>query len=157
MLTKLKDNDNNTSKKMRTALMICIHECRTDMSGLLQYLRNGQSSVQVKEEIVTVSSSFKCRKLLIELLKRLNASNPALVRASVESDTLDLTKEPEMVPEFVSNPLSIEEELDCVIKEGQSPMQPVRYETLLSKILKEMTLFENGDTCVIIYKMLIHF
>ena len=62
------------------------------------------------------------------LLERSNASNPAqlMLRASVESDTLDLTKEPEMVPESVSNPLRIEEELDCVIKEGQSPMQPVR-------------------------------
>ena len=94
---------------------------------------------------------------MVELLKRLNASNPALVKALDESDTLDLTKEPEMVPEFVGNPVSIEEELDRVIKEGQSLMQPVRYETLLSKIQKEMTLFENGDTCVIIYKELIHF
>ena len=81
------------------------------------------------------------------MLERLNASNPALTRTSVESDTLDLTKEPEMVPESVSNPVSITEELDHVVKEGQSLMQPVRYETLLSKIQKEMTLFENGGTC----------
>ena len=65
------------------------------------------------------------------MLERLNVANPALVRASVESDTLDLNNKPEMVPESVSNPLSIEEELNRVIKEGKSPMQPVRYETLL--------------------------
>ena len=34
-----KDADNNTSKKMRTALMIRIDERRTGMSGLLHYLR----------------------------------------------------------------------------------------------------------------------
>ena len=124
MITKLKDSDNNTRKKMRTALTVHIHEPRTDMSGLLQYLCNGRSSVQVEEEIITVPFSFKCRKLLVELLERLNASNPALVRASVESDTLDLIKEPEMIPESVSNPF--EEELDRVIKQGQSPIQPVR-------------------------------
>ena len=78
----------------------------------------------LEEEIITVPFSFKCRKLLVELLKRLTASNPALVRASVESDTLDLIKEPEMIPESVSNPF--EEELDRVIKQGQSPIQPVR-------------------------------
>ena len=66
------------------------------------------------------------------MLERLIASNPALVQASVESNILDLTKEPEMVPESISNPLSIEDELDHVIKEGQSLMQPVRYEMLLS-------------------------
>ena len=69
---------------MRTALMVCIHE--------------RGSSVQVEKEIITMAFSFKCRKLLVELLERLNASYSALVRASVESDTLDLTKEPEMVP-----------------------------------------------------------
>ena len=95
---------------MRTALMVRIHERRTDMTELQQYLRNGRSSVQVEEEIITVPFSFKCRKFLVELLERLNTTNPALVRASVESDTLDLTKEPEMVPESVS----IEEELDRV-------------------------------------------
>ena len=83
---------------------------------------------------------------MVELLERLNTSNPALVRVSVESDTSDLTKELEMVPESVSNPLSIEEELDRVVKEGQPPKQPVRYETLLPKLQKEMTLFENGGT-----------
>ena len=92
-----------------------------DLTKVLQYLRNGRSSVQVEEVIVTVPSSFKCRKLLVELLERLNTSNPTLVRASVESDTLDLTKEPEMVPEV---------ELDRVNKEGQSPMQPVRNEAI---------------------------
>ena len=71
---------------MRTALMVCIHERQTDMSGLLQYLRNGQSSIQAEEEIIKEPSSFKCQKLLVEFLERLNASNPALARASVESD-----------------------------------------------------------------------
>ena len=60
MFTKFKNADNNTRKKVCTALMTRIHECRTYMSGLLQYLHNGQSSVQVKEEIITVLSSFKC-------------------------------------------------------------------------------------------------
>ena len=131
MLTKLKDADNNTIKKMRAALMVHIYERRTDMSGLLQYLCNGRSSVQVEEEIITVLPLFKCRKILVGLHERLNAANPALVRASVESDTLDLNNKPEMVPESVSNPLSIEEELNRVIKEGESPIRPVRYETLL--------------------------
>ena len=58
----------------------------------------------------------------------------ALVRASVESDTMDLTKEPKIKPESVSNPLSIQEALDHIIKDRQSPMQPVRFETWLSKI-----------------------
>ena len=49
-----------------------------------------------------------------------------------------------MVPESICYPLSFEDELNCVIEEGQSPIQPVRYETLLSKVQKEMTLFENG-------------
>ena len=111
------------------------------MSGLLQYLRNGRSSVQIEKEIITAPSSFKCRKNLVELLERLNASNPALIRVSVESDTLDLTQEPEMVPKSVSNPLNIDEELDRAIKEGQSPMQPVRNEMFLSKKQKEMTHF----------------
>ena len=62
------------------------------------------------------------------------------------SDMQDLTKAPEMVSESVSNPLSIEDELNSVIKEEQSLMQPVRYETFLSKVQKEMTLFENGST-----------
>ena len=77
---------------------------------------------------------------MVELFKRLNASNPALVRASVESDTLDLTKEPEMVPEFVSNPFSIEEELDHVIKEGQSPMQSVRNEIVIKNTKRNDTI-----------------
>ena len=137
MLTKLKDTDNNTSNKMRTTLMVRIHKRRTDMSGLLQYLCNSRSSVQGEEEM---------SKTVVELLERLNASNPALVRVSVESYTLDLNNKPEMVPESGSNPLSIEEELDRVIKEGQSPMVPVGNVTLLPKIQKEMTLFENGST-----------
>ena len=62
------------------------------------------------------------------------------------SDIQDLTKAPEMVSESVSNPLSIEDEFNSVIKEEQSLMQPVRYETFLSKVQKEKTLFENGCT-----------
>ena len=54
------------------------------------------------------------------MLERINALNSVLVGAYVEYDTLYLNKESEMVPESVSNPLSIEEEFDCVAKEGQS-------------------------------------
>ena len=50
-------------------------ERRTDLSGLLQYLHNGISNVS-GIDFVTVPSSIKCRKLIVELLERLDASNP---------------------------------------------------------------------------------
>ncbi|GFY00248.1 hypothetical protein TNCV_4710501 [Trichonephila clavipes] len=40
--------------------------------------------------------------------------------------------------------LIVAEERDKVIKEGYAPMQLIRFETLSSKIQKEMSLWENG-------------
>ncbi|GFV55678.1 hypothetical protein TNCV_754781, partial [Trichonephila clavipes] len=45
----------------------------------------------------------------------------------------------------MQTPLSVAEELDKVIKEGYTPMQPIRFKTMSSKIQKEMSLFENGE------------
>ena len=41
-------------------------------------------------------------------------------------------------------PSSVAEELDKAIKDGYASMWHVRFETLASKIQKEMTLYENG-------------
>jgi len=70
-----------------------------------------------------VPSSFKCLKLLAELLENSVFQSCCSIRASLACDKLDLIEEHEIVPESVSNPLSIEDELNRVINERQSPMQ----------------------------------
>ena len=78
-------------------------------------------NVQVEGEIITVPFSFKCRKLLAELLEILNVSNSTVVQASFVSDIKDLTEVLEMLSESVSNLLSIKTEIKRVIKGGQTP------------------------------------
>ena len=68
--------------------MFCKQEHQTDISGLLLYLHNGEWNVE--GEIIIVPS-FRCQNFLAELLERLNTSNPAVVQASLASDTLGLT------------------------------------------------------------------
>lgn len=152
MLKKLKDANSAISKKLYAALILRMEERRTDLSGLLQYLHNGISNVS-GIDFVTVPSSIKCRKLIVDLLERLDASNPtALLTAHATGSSISNEVNLEIDSEFDSitesictqKPLSVAEELDKVIKEGYAPMQPIRFETLSSKIQKEMSLFENG-------------
>ena len=78
MLNKLKDHNNVISQKLHSALILRMQQRRTDISRLLQYLHNGRTHVVPESEIelATVPSSMKCRQLLVNLLERLDASNP---------------------------------------------------------------------------------
>jgi hypothetical protein len=152
MLKKLKDANSAISKKLYAALIIRMEERRTDLSGLLQYLHTGISNVS-GIDFITVPSLTKCRKLIVDLLERLDASNhTALLTADATGSsilnkvTLEIDSDSDSITESICTQelLSVAEELDKVIKEGYAPMQPIRFETLSSKIQKEMSLFENG-------------
>ena len=81
MLKKLHDANSSLSEKLYVALKFRMEERRTDLSGLLQYLHNGKSSVS-GIDFITVSSSTKCCKLIVYLSVRLGASNPTALLAS---------------------------------------------------------------------------
>lgn len=150
MLTKLQEADSDISRKLRAALLIRMKERRTDLSGLLQYLHNGRSNIS-EMDFIAVPSSAKCNSLITNLLQRLDASNhtatlaansdqsffPDIVTVGIESNSSPKS-------DLMEVSLSVAEELDMIIKEGYAPMQPIRFETLTSKVQKEMSLFENG-------------
>ena len=75
---------------------------------------------------------------MVNLLMRLGASNTSALLASNGSET-SFRNEVSMEIDSQSDytPLSVAEELDKAIKDGYAPMQPVRFETLASKIQKE--------------------
>lgn len=163
MLKKLKDANNVISQKLHSALILRMQQRRTDISGVLQYLHNGRTKVQSESEteFVTVHSSIKCRKLIVELLERLDASSPAtsplIAHDSEVTPTYSNKAPPEIVPDSsellseslscsLEEPLNISDELNEAIKKAHLPRIPIRCQTLSVKIQKEMLLFENGGT-----------
>ena len=110
-----------------------------------------------------VSSSIKCRKLIVELLERLNASNPATSLTAYESKSeVELSVSNEATLEVASDSSKspsesiffalfkskrITDELNKAIKKkAHLPSIPIRCERLPVKIQKEILLFENGGT-----------
>ena len=164
MLKKLKDANNVISQKLHSSLVLRMQQRRTDASGILQYLHNGRTNIQSESEIelVTVLTSIKCRKLIVELLERLDATNPATSLTANESESeVELSVSNEALLEIVSdssdsssesisfalkNSKRITNELNKAIKKAHLPSIPTRCETLSIKIQKEMVLFENGGT-----------
>ena len=69
MLKKLKNANNVINQKLHSAFIFRIQQRSTDISGMT----NVQSEPET--EFVTVPSSIKCCKLIVELLERLNASS----------------------------------------------------------------------------------
>ncbi|GFS79835.1 hypothetical protein TNCV_750211 [Trichonephila clavipes] len=134
------------------SLISRVGERHTDLNGLLQYLHNGMSNV-LGIDFVTVPSAIKYRKLIGDLLERLDASNPTALltayatRSSIFNEvTLEIDLHFDSIVETMctQQSSSVTEELDKVIKDKYAPMQPIKFETLSSKIQKEMSLFENG-------------
>ncbi|GFW97149.1 hypothetical protein TNCV_631541 [Trichonephila clavipes] len=54
---------------------------RTDLSGSLQCLNNGKNNVS-EIEFVSVLSSIKCLKLIVDQIDRRDASNPIVFLAA---------------------------------------------------------------------------
>ena len=106
MLKKLKDANNVISQKLHSSLVLRMQQRRTDASGILQYLHNGRTNIQSESEIelVTVPTSIKCRKLIVELLERLDATNPATSLTANESESeVELSVSNEALLEIVSD------------------------------------------------------
>ena len=123
-----------------------MEERRIDFSGLLQYLHNGKSSVS-GINFITVPSSIKLGKLIVNLLVRQGASKPTALLASNGSENSfwnEFSIKIDSQSDYIQRSLSLAEELDKDIKDEYAQMQTVRFETLSSKIQKEMTLYENG-------------
>ncbi|GFW38180.1 hypothetical protein TNCV_3839081 [Trichonephila clavipes] len=90
-------------------------------------------------DFITVPSSIKYRKLIVDLLERLDASNLTAkltahaAGSSISNEvTLEFDSHSDSKTEsiYTQNPLSVAEELDKVIKEGYAPMQFIRVETM---------------------------
>ena len=163
MLKKLKML---TTLKVKSCIHLSFFECTKayDVSGILQYLPNGRTNVQSESEIelATVPSSIKCCNLIVELLERLDASNPATSLTAYESASeVELSVSNEALLEIVSDSFNspsesisfalekskrIIDELNKAIKKAHLPSIPIRCETLSVKIQKEILLFENGGT-----------
>ena len=78
---------------------------------------------------------------------RLVVSNPTALLASNGSENSfrnEFSMEIDSQSDYTQRPLSVAEELDKAIKDGYAPMQTVWFETLASKIQKEISLYENG-------------
>ncbi|GFW52505.1 hypothetical protein TNCV_404331 [Trichonephila clavipes] len=128
---------------------------RTDASVLLQYLHNGISNAS-GIDFVTVPSTIKYRKFIVDLLESPDTSNPtALLTAhatgsSISNEvTLEIDSHSNSIAESIctQKPCNATKELDKVIKERYALMQHIRFEKLSLGIQKEMFRFENGGKC----------
>jgi len=90
----------------------------------------------------------KNRKIIKQVINNALLTAHATGSSISNEITLEIDSDPDSITETESictqKPLSVAEELDKVIKEGYAPMQPIRFETMSSKVQKEMSLFENG-------------
>ncbi|GFX49936.1 hypothetical protein TNCV_1031861 [Trichonephila clavipes] len=93
----------------------------------------------------------------MDRLERLDASNPTVLptpHATGSSITNEVTLKIDLHSDSITKSIctqkqvSVAEELDKVIKEGYALMQPIRFETLLSKIQKEMSLCKMKEDLV---------
>ncbi|GFW36253.1 hypothetical protein TNCV_4931151 [Trichonephila clavipes] len=89
MYTFYDDKDaNRASKKLFATLISFLGKCHTDPSGLLQYLHNGISNAS-GIDFLTVPSSIKYRKLIVDLFEKCDASNPtALLTAHTTGSSI---------------------------------------------------------------------
>ncbi|GFV61148.1 hypothetical protein TNCV_2100231 [Trichonephila clavipes] len=104
---------------------------------------------RLRNRFCNIPPSIKCRKLILDVLKRLDASNPTALRTthatgSSVSNESHLKTDSDSKTESIGaqKPLSVADELEKVIKEVYAPMQSIRFETLSSKIQKEMSLLK---------------
>ena len=92
---------------------------RTNTSGILQYLDIDRTNVESESEVelVTVPSSIRRRRLLVELLNRLDASNQATSLTAYEPE-VEISVSNKALLEILSNSLeSPSESISFPLKE----------------------------------------
>ena len=79
--------------------------------------------LQINSKLVSATKRFK---------------SPALLASNGYENSFrnEVSMEIDSKSDYTQRPLSVAEELDNAIKDGYAPMQPVRFETLASKIQK---------------------
>lgn len=107
-LKKLQEADNIISQRLFAALSTRMKERRTDLSGLLYYLHNGMNKIPQTDEFITVPSSTKCRKLIVDILERLNGSG--ISQSTLITPELDIAKE-DSLQDDVEQSITAAEEL----------------------------------------------
>lgn len=116
MFSKLIEFDTEISQQLFLALSMRIKERRTDLSSLLQFLHHGHNKVMMLPDIFLLSTNTKNKKIMIDLLNRLNASN-LQNESGLNEDFGETSSEDDFVIE-TSELKSMSEQLSDAIQKG---------------------------------------